>query len=175
MSILDIMKYFYPFSLIIILSLGSCVTNKNSTPSNVPPISITEDIEEDRSTPQIIFMNFELSKQEDGRIKADLINTIITEGKIKGSKYTGKEMRIGDLVCKGLDKNNNVIQNLSYNNPMLKTIEYVNDEGQLGKKQISLDKVQFTVRMQLNPNTKSIALEQVAQKNSISLITFEIE
>ncbi|MGK0388329.1 MAG: hypothetical protein ACI94Y_001057, partial [Maribacter sp.] len=43
-------------------------------PSNVPPISITEDIEENRSTPQIIFMNFELSKQEDGGIKADLIN-----------------------------------------------------------------------------------------------------
>jgi hypothetical protein len=142
-------------------------------PSNVPPISITEDIEENRSTPQIIFMNFELSKQEDGGIKADLINTIITKGKIKETQHNEYKGEVGDLLCKSLDRNSKVIQSLHYDNPMLKTIEYVNDEGQLGKKQISLDKAQFTLRMQLNPNTKSISLEQVGTNNS--LITFEIE
>lgn len=172
------MKYSYFFSLIaIVLSLIACTATRNTSPINTttPSVTTAEDKEEEsHSSPQIIFMNFELSKQENGGIKANLVNTIITEGKIKDKQY-GREMKKGDIVCKGLNKDNKVIQSLSYDNPMLKTVEYVNDEGQLEKKQISLDQVQFTVRMQLNPNTKSIALEQINPTGSISLITFKIE
>lgn len=176
MLILDIMKTFYYFSFIFIsLSLAACSVNKKKTPANTSPVTELEEIIEVNSTPQIIFMNFELSSPINGEITANLVNTIITEGKIKGSKNSAREIKIEDLVCKGLDKNGKVIQSLSYDNPMKKNIEYVNDEGELEKKQITLNETYFSIRMQLNPNTKSIALERFAPDNSTTLITFEIE
>lgn len=176
MPILGIMKHLYYFLFITasLFLLGACTAHKNTSSSNTPAIDPEDKEEESHTKPQIIFMNFELTKQDDNSIKAELINTIITEGTIKKKQY-GKEMKKGDVVCKGLNKDKKVIQSISYDNPMLKTVEYVNDEGQLEKKQVSLEQAQLTIRMQLNHNTKSISLEQIDPSGSILLTAFEIE
>jgi len=147
-------KFMLLFSISIML-LFSCNSKKEltSTSKSTP------------TAPQIIFLNYMVTRTADATYKARLINKIITDGKLKPS-VTDDKFTTGDFVCVELDKASKSISSTSYINPLTRTVEYVTDQGDLGKLKMALDSAQLNIRMQLNPKTRSIALDQIVGANT---------
>ena len=74
---------------------------------------------------------------------------------------------VGDLILKELDSKLKTINKILIKNPLLKTIEYVDDTKQLQTKTIHLNKTQFSIRLQLKNNTKYITISNFAENDPL--------
>jgi hypothetical protein len=135
-----------PF-LFFSLGIISCSVTKpkNEAKSEIPP--------------KIIFLNYSINRKYEIR----LIDKFITEGKIKASL----PLNTGDLKCVILN-HSRPIDSLIIADPLNITVESVNENGQLFKKDIALDSAQFFIRVQLNPKADAIAIKK---SNSYLIIT----
>ena len=109
------------------------------------------------SSPKIIFLNYNIKKTADDKRSIKFINKIVTDGKLKKTDVL-EDGIIGDLVCTQLDKNSNTLQRFIIKNPLVKNIEYIDESNSFQNKKIDLDSAQFSLRLQLRPNTKYIAI-----------------
>jgi hypothetical protein len=111
--------------------------------------------------PKIIFLNLSVlydSIQREYRLR--VINKTIVEGKIKANTgFPGTPMR-GDFLYNILDNNAQAVTSNYFACPLNKTIEYVDEDPQLKKKDIRLDSTSFSLRIQLDSNSRFISLEQ---------------
>ena len=136
-------------SLILILLISSCKTKQIGT---------------DRP-PMIIFLNYDISKDSDGEIKVDFINKIISEGRLKKDLSQEKSFAKDDIICIQNNSRSKPIQSMIIPNPFVKRVESIDDSGRLYMKLIEVDSTQISIRMQLNPLTKFIILEQMNKPN----------
>ena len=88
-----------------------------------------------------------------------LINRILTEGKLKESKLNSETTGTKNFSYRVLNKNAQLILQEFIPNPLEITIEYVDDFGNLRKKDITLDSTQFSLRIPLAPDARYISLE----------------
>lgn len=127
--------------------------------------------------PKLIFLNYSLSESSSGLYNIQFISKKITDGKLKSNsaKYV-KWGTIGDLVCMQLDKNETPITRQIIKNPLLKSIEYINDSLQFESKQIRTKKSSLALRFQLKQACKSITISQVTDslQNTTPLIITKI-
>lgn len=149
--------------LILLILLAGCTALKKNAISDT-----TNDISSSTES-KIIFLNYRVTKGLDKTIKIDLINKVITEGNLKKNIQKTTNNANDDFVCVQLNKKLLPIDSLQIKNPLIKNIEYVKPSGLLSKKQIELDNVEFSVRMQLKPNTKFISLKMINSPNSTLL------
>jgi len=130
------------------------------------------------SNPKLIFLNYTISKNENGEKSITFINKKIVDGKLrnKGSKYI-KTARIGDLVSQQLDKNKNTLFKQAITNPLLKTIEIMTDSLTFKKQIVVLKQSPLNLRLQLHPETKFIKLTEVIDslENTKPLITIPLD
>lgn len=157
--------------LIFVLSITSCASKKHVT---------AEDIlvkEETKSIPKskIIFLNYLLVKNAQNEKSITLINQIKTEGKLKGKPNNIKNISPGDLEYQFFDENFNPIEKHALKNPLKKTVEFVNDFGNFEKRILDLDRVEFTIRMQLHPETKHIVISEITNTTPVKHITTKID
>tara|TARA_R110002049_G_scaffold206269_1_gene376776 strand:+ start:20042 stop:20539 length:498 start_codon:yes stop_codon:yes gene_type:complete len=111
--------------------------------------------------PKIIFLNYSIKKTADGHRSIRFLNKIVTDGKLKNTK-ANTVGDYGDLICAQLDKKSKVLERSVIKNPLSKNIEYLNGSNAFQRKQISLDSIQFSIRIQLKPNTKYISIHDFA-------------
>lgn len=149
--------------IILLILLTGCTALKKNV------ISDTTNEISSFAESKIIFLNYRVTKALDKTIKINLINKIITEGNLKKKIQKTTNNANNDFVCVQLNKKLLPIDSLQIINPLIKNIEYVKSSGSLGKKQIELDDVEFSVRMQLKPNTKFISLKMINSPNSTLL------
>ena len=128
-------------------------------------------------SPGIIFLNYSIVKdtiQQEYKIR--LINKIITEGNIKGENIILKSPEIDDLEYIVLNKESQVLMRNYIANPLIKTVEYVANNGQLTKKEIQLDSTQFSLRIPLEKTAKFISMERFTGQDSdnIRLLIIDI-
>lgn len=123
--------------------------------------------------PMIIFLNYNISKDSEGDIKVRFINKIVTEGKLKKDFSQKESFDKGDIICVQINRRFEPIQSVIIPNPFVKKVESIDDSGQLFMKLIELDSSNISVRMQLNPITKFIILEQI-NKPSKQLIKIRL-
>jgi len=142
-------NHIHIFLLIALLVLQiSCASKKN--------VAVNETIIEELP-PKLIFLNYTISKDDHGNKHIQFINKSIADGKLKN--HNSNESGIaGDLVCVQLDKKSNELQRIIVKNPLSKSIEFLNESKSFQRKQIDLDSTQFSIRLQLNPNTKYISI-----------------
>lgn len=119
--------------------------------------------------PKIIFLNCLVSKNLDETIKVKLVNKIITEGNLKRHNQNTAPYVEGDYKCIQLDMNSLPIDSLYISNPLITNIEYAGASGILNKKRIELDSADFSIRMQLDLQTKFIILKSTNNPNTILL------
>jgi len=131
----------------------------------IPRDEIVEDSLKD-NTPKIIFLNYNITTDSDNYIKAELINKIIAEGKLKNTDFKGAEKDDEDIICLQMDENSRIVDHFHINNPLVKDIEYVDSDGNLAKKKVELESTELSIRMQLNPHTKSILLQKIDAPNT---------
>jgi hypothetical protein len=103
-----------------------------------------------------------------------LIDKFITEGKLKAGRSEPEMPKPGDLKCVTLNDHMQHIDSLIITDPLNITVESVDDNNLLFKKEIAKDSAQFSVRMQINNNIRWVAIKKNADsenKNSYLLIT----
>lgn len=170
------MKKFYknplsgliPIFFISLFSWQSCfVTHSNSR----------TEIKSDSTviTPKIIFLYYSVKKDKlNGDLEIHLINKIVTEGKLKPNN-TGLEIpKPGDLECITLDNHMNPVDSIMVPDPLNITVESVNENNELFKKEIAKDSAQFSIRFQMTKKISSIGIKKSSNsesKNSFLLIT----
>ena len=142
------------------------------------PKTISEEQKPLETNPKIIFLNYSVSKEENGNKKMVFINKIIANGRLKN--YSNKYLKTGnkgDFICTQKDKNSNNIETVYIKNPFSKTIEYINDSLIFESKKIDLKTAQLSLRLQLNGKTKSIIIGEIIDdlKNSNQLIETKLD
>ncbi|MFD2823076.1 hypothetical protein ACFS5M_05310 [Lacinutrix iliipiscaria] len=113
------------------------------------------------SKPQLLFLNYSISKNASDEKTIVLMNQIITDGKLKNKSKTEEKTSIEDLECLILDKDFNELEKISIQNPLLKIVEFVNDLGNFEKRILDLDSAQFSIRLQLKPKAKHIVINEL--------------
>ncbi len=134
--------------IIALLFIFSCATNKQV-------IAVEAEV---AIPPKIIFLNYVLVKNAQDEKSITLINQIKTEGKLKGKPENIVNTNPGDLEYILLDKDFNAIEKYALKNPLIKTVEFVNDFGNFEKRTLDLDRVEFTIRLQLHPEAKHMKI-----------------
>jgi hypothetical protein len=112
-----------------------------------------------KSIPRIIFLNYSLaydSLQQEYILR--LLNKIITEGKLKNT-IDSKNPVAGDLAYSVLDKDMQILYGNYVASPLERTVEYTDNNGRMGKKDIRLDSTQFSLRIPLDPAARFISME----------------
>jgi len=140
--------------LIVVLSIISCASKKQITTEDILVKEETKPI----TKPKIIFLNYVLVKNDQNEKSITLINQIKTEGKLKGKPKNIENTSQGDLEYILLDKDFNSIEKHALKNPLKKTVEFVNDFGNFEKRTLDLDRVEFTIRIQLPPEAKHMKI-----------------
>ncbi|MBF0433321.1 MAG: hypothetical protein HQK83_18730 [Fibrobacteria bacterium] len=128
-------------------------------------------------TRRIIFLNYSIRKNSEGGIEIQLINQKLTCGKIKKRRSKTKRKgakgmkEVKGMECIQIDKDFRQLASKQVPNPLSRVLEYVDDTGKFAKKTVELDSTEFTVRMQLDPDTESIGVQYAnsGSKNNDSL------
>ncbi|PQV48276.1 hypothetical protein CLV33_105126 [Jejuia pallidilutea] len=129
----------------------SCIANQD--------ISASEKKSEIRYKPKIVFVSYSIKKNENGNKTVAFLDSKKVDGTLKNQKkILDKKGNLGDLVCAQLDASSSIVSQQLVENPLKKTIEYVDETKNFKVVQIALDSAKFTVRLQLYPETKYIAI-----------------
>jgi hypothetical protein len=125
------------------------------------------------ATPQIIFLNYNIKlNRSSGEVEIRLINKIITEGRLKENSSEPVLARPGDLKCITLNNLSEPVDSITISDPLNFTVESVDDNNMLFKKEISRDSAQFSVRLQINEKIRSIAIKKnLSSDNRNSYLT----
>lgn len=145
-------KYIVFFFLLIIIL--SC--SKKQMPLSD---SVQFQMEDDKN--YILFVNYILTNEK-GVLKATFINQIVREGKLK--PFQNENNLSGTLAFEQLNGNDELLDQLVLQNPLIKTYEFVDDNGQLNKKEVVLDSAEFSLRTQIIPSARKFIL--CYQKNN---------
>ena len=114
--------------------------------------------------PEILFLNYKAYQSPDGTTSVILLSKIITNGRIK-PESTLDANPLSAWYCMQYDKNNRALDQKVIRNPLQPTVEFVNDAGELQTKTITVDSIEFSVRMQRVPGSKSVVLMSADNKN----------
>ncbi len=176
-SIFINMNKIYLFILTGYLFLLTSCASKLKGDSNTPQNELKQTINTTISNNKIIFLNYSISKNDNGNKKIELISKIIAEGKIKkNSNKFISEGNTGDLQCIQMDDSNTPLKSVILKNPLSKIIEYVNESKALEKRKIETNETPFSLRIQLEPKTKFIVINEIVEPNNKTnhLITTKI-
>jgi hypothetical protein len=148
---LKTLKCYVLFLSIIFIGLPSCATfHSHSRESENVIIP---------ANPEIIFLNYSIKRTAYGLDPViALTGKTITGGKLKENVPVTSISKPGDLKCITLNDRMTQIDTLIISDPLNITVESVNDNNQLFKKELSLDSAEFTIRMQLKNNVRSVAI-----------------
>lgn len=120
------------------------------------------------STPKILFLNYVIEKTLDNKRKIEFINKKIVDGKLKNIAFEPIGNAVdGDLIFSELDSKLKTINKILIKNPLVQTIEYVDDAKQFQTKTLDLDKSQFSIRLQLKNATKYITISNFAENEPL--------
>jgi len=151
--------YKITFLLLVCLSFFSGCKNSKAVFANQSEIE---------SSPKILFLNYNIENALNGNRTIQFINKKIVDGKLKHTKFDSIENGIvGDLILTELDKKSKVLNQTLIKNPLIITVEYVDDSKNFKTKTIKLDKTQFPIRLQLKSNTKYITISNFAESKPL--------
>lgn len=132
-------------------------------------------METPKANPKIIFVNYKAMRNTDGMIEVSVINKIMKEGKLKGDISEENTPQTGFNIAQ-LDANKKTISITNIENPLSRVVEVAGDNGELSTKKIELDEAEFSIRLQLNSNTKyiNVLMKDATSNKMVSLLTTKI-
>ena len=153
-------------NLIIVSSLlifFSCKASKINTSNDFTTV-MKENEKVNENQPIIVFLNCSLVYDSiQNEYNMALINKIIVDGELKKSvdpeAHDKKDFRYSVL-----DKNAQLIFQKYLPSPLEQTVEYVDEWGSLRKKDIRLDKTQFSLRISLSSEARYISFDRHDQQ-----------
>ena len=153
---------------LLLLSLGSILISCSVSKNTGSPDSNASNPED---SPRILFLNYEITRDSvNSTYTAQLINTVVAKGSLKIDRTIPNQPMTGDLELQVLDAAQQIITTIYISNPLDKSVEFVNDTGELQHKMISLNTAQFSVRLQVEPGASSAILKRITVLNSENTI-----
>jgi hypothetical protein len=138
-------------------------------------VTAVSDKENEIISPRIIFLTYSIRRGNSaGEPEIQLISKSVADGKIKMNTSQPDFPKPGDLSCVALDSHLQPLESLIISDPLNITIESVDDNNALFKKEIAKESAQFFVRMQLNQKIFAIGIKMKLSsenQNSYLLIT----
>ncbi|MFD2726771.1 hypothetical protein [Hyunsoonleella rubra] len=114
--------------------------------------------------PQLIFLNYSIAQNSNGIKTVKLLSSKKVEGKIKGGKFKNNITQ-NDLICYQLKNKSSVISKIVIEDPLHKRVEYLGESRSFKVAQIESDSAYFSIRLQLNPETRYIAIGDNTTEN----------
>ncbi len=109
--------------------------------------------------PRIVFLKYAIKKTPKGQKKIRFIDKKMAGGRLKNHHKNSKEnFKQGDLICYQLDKKSSILDSSIIKNPLLKSIEYLDDSKSFQTDTVDLDSARFSLRLQLNTDTRYISI-----------------
>lgn len=117
---------------------------------------------------KILFLNYNIELTSSGHRTIQFINKKIVDGKLKSNPYQTIDHGItGDLIFTEFDKKSKVLNKLLIKNPLVRTVEYLDDSKRFQTKIIKSDETQFSIRLQLKNSTKYITISNFADNEPL--------
>ena len=107
-----------------------------------------------------------------------LVDKNVVDGKLKNYAMYGQGADDGEIIYQILDKDLKITHEKYLSCPLNKIIEYVDDKGNLQKKEIRSDNGQIFLRLQLTPEIQHVNFDRKGRKTrdvSQPLLTVDLE
>lgn len=115
---------------------------------------------------KVVFVNYKLFRLADGKRQVSYLNHTIKEGRLK-RPVTTSPGKSNDLICVQYDNKHRKLYSVLIKDPLRKTLEHIDDEKQLQTQVLELDEAFFSVRMQLHPLTRFIAVRNFSEEENL--------
>jgi len=138
---------------------------------------IQDNMDEPKSWPKIWFINLKMYYDQDSDSTIiELINYKLVEGKLKQDNENHTYKGDGGLICSFITLQNELIKQITIENPLQKTVEYSDENGKLMKKKVSLDNAEFSIRISSPEEIRYIKFEKPSGRNNfLHLFTIELK
>lgn len=138
------------FIWLVFTVLTGCLTHRPATDKQQNPVQ--------PATPHILFVDFLIEQKDSSSYRATLTNQLVVPGTLKQRIDASSPPSTGGLNCRQLDGNRAELSSFWMADPLHRSVEYVNEEGDFARKIIHLTAETISIRMQLNRNTHFISL-----------------
>lgn len=120
------------------------------------------------ANPRIIFINYSVTFDKSKGVQdIRLIDKTITDGKLKNSISVTGIPKPGDLFCFVLNSLMVPVDTVLIPDPLNLTVESVDDNNSLFKKEVTLDSAQFTLRLQFDEKIWAVGIRtRIKPENS---------
>ncbi|MCL3781264.1 hypothetical protein EMN47_12815 [Prolixibacteraceae bacterium JC049] len=140
----------------LLLGFAGCKVQKG----NISTEELTDD-----TRPSILFLNLSLAYDSiANEYDMKLINQIVAKGRVKGLAIEDTNLDTNNLVYSLLNNKGKVITKHSMQNPLNKHIEYVDNNGTLKMRSVQLNQIDFSIRVDLPPATRSVVFEMANKR-----------
>lgn len=124
------------------------------------------------ANPQMVFLTFSIEADSLKGNQITLVDTKIVEGKLKAvDKNDNFSNRV---VVKQLNDLQQELSSSTVDHPLIKRVEYANDQGVFDSKMVHLKKGEFFIRTAFHPETTFIRVEEIVDNKNIGAVTFKI-
>ena len=110
--------------------------------------------------PKIAFLNYHISMNNNKTAEVRLIQKSIVGGTIKEKGILEGIVADGDLKVSQLNSRLIPVAEVQVKNPLQYYAEFADDTGKLSGQEVNVSRADFLVRMQLQPDTKYIAISR---------------
>lgn len=150
--------------LLSVLLFGGCKQAQYSYQPTVQPVAVN---------PQMIFLTFSIKMDTLKGSQITLVDKQIVEGKLKAvhEDYTFQNR----LVVKQLNNLQQELSTSTVDHPLIKRVEYADDQGILDSKIVNLKVGEFFIRTTLHQETVFIRVEEVIDNKNVAVVTFKIK
>lgn len=159
-------------TLLLLSGLPSCRLGKDAILTREAPAPTI------KSEPSLLLLHYCIKKAPVGSAcEIRLVSQSKSPGKLKPAIRESAESSPGDLICLALNASDQAVQQIRIENPLRKTLEYVDADGQFATKTMETDSAHFLLRIPYDPQIKAIALDQIndPEKTKTRLLLSKID
>jgi hypothetical protein len=124
-----------------------------------------------REIPRILLLNFEVFEND----SIVMINSALSQGKIRGRSAVEKEPEPGDLIVTFLTSGMIECSRQVIHNPLRRRVEFSDEYQQIRSRTITLDAAIFAVRAQFTNNLRFARVQKVTEDGKIILTTITLQ
>ena len=118
---------------------------------------------------KIAFVTYKISKSQQGN-NIEIIDVIMAEGKLKSIEKNQNKID-GNYELIQLDKNGNQLARTMVENPLNQTVEYIQDNGVLAKKDLTFQSREIAIRVQIQAKTSFLLMQEIGNESKNYLKT----
>ncbi|MFD2551831.1 hypothetical protein ACFSQP_08385 [Bizionia sediminis] len=149
---------------LIVLVIGNHVAAQNPMYGLVP----------EKDTDSMLFLTYYVKHVPETGLSIKHLKTIYAKGRIKDFNQNLSLHKNGNLICTLRNEQQQIITTLYIKNPLIKSVEFVNNTGQLQKRLIEQTNTDFTFRIPVTKEVKFVTMGHITNQTIQTLSTIKL-